>query len=254
MEQIVLSDLTKVELPVMAGQSGQGTLENQLNRVLESLIHLDQCEVRRQFQLESDCRMLKTTISLCPTCLSHIPAAIYSSAGKVWMRKECPKHAHSTCIIENDEAFYFLSNKYQWGRCYAEDRVLRFPAYGESCCGGACDGSATTDLSPSSDYTVQSQNKSCTVLVEVANACNLKRKVCYSDAKGDRVLPISSFKQYMTRLIEQKGVLDSVQLTGGEAILHPQFWDMVDFLYRQDRVLKIYLPTNGILFSRPENA
>jgi uncharacterized radical SAM superfamily Fe-S cluster-containing enzyme len=110
------------------------------------------------------------------------------------------------------------------------------------------------DRTASREFTDQSQNKTCTLLVEITNACNLKCKVCYSDAKGDRVLPLASFEQYMTRLIEQKGGLDSVQLTGGEAVLHPQFWGMVDFLYRDKRVRKIYLPTNGIVFSRPEIA
>jgi uncharacterized radical SAM superfamily Fe-S cluster-containing enzyme len=43
-------------------------------------------------------------------------------------------------------------------------------------------------------------------------------------------------------------LLDSVQLTGGEAALHPEFWDMVAFLHAQ-QVKKIYLPTNGIAFA-----
>lgn len=52
----------------------------------------------------------------------------------------------------------------------------------------------------------------------------------------------------MLRLIERKGALDSVQLTGGEAVLHPEFWEMVSFLHAQS-VKKIYLPTNGIAFA-----
>lgn len=249
-----MSDSTQLRLPVIAGGRPQGALEEQLARLRDGLVHLHEIDVRRQFRLETGCRVLKTTISLCPVCLTHVPAVTYSSSGKVWMKKECPQHGASNCIIENDETFYFLSNKDRWGRCYAKDRILSFPEYGEGCCGGACDGSNTINSPPGMGFTDQSQNKACTVLVEVTNACNLKCKVCYSDAKGDRVLPLASFKQYMTRLIERKGVLDSVQLTGGEAILHPQFWEMVDFLYRDARVLKIYLPTNGILFSRRENA
>src|SRR5204863_4491675 len=98
------------------------------------------------------------------------------------------------------------------------------------------------------EFANQWGNKSCTVLVEVTNACNLACPVCYSDARGNRKMPLASFKQYILRLIEKKGGLDSVQLTGGEAILHPEFWEMVAFLHEQ-RVKKIYLPTNGIAFA-----
>jgi uncharacterized radical SAM superfamily Fe-S cluster-containing enzyme len=45
--------------------------------------------------------------------------------------------------------------------------------------------------------------------------------------------------------------LDSVQVTGGEAALHPQFWEILDFLHAQPGVAKIYLPTNGAAFDRP---
>ena len=65
------------------------------------------------------------------------------------------------------------------------------------------------------DFADQTTNKSCTILVEVTNACNLACPVCYSDARGDRKMPLPVFKDYLLRLIESKGPLDSVQLTGG---------------------------------------
>src|SRR5438045_783342 len=77
----------------------------------------------------------------------------------------------------------------------------------------------------------QNPNKTCTVLVEVTDACNLACAVCYSDAKGNRKLPLDDFKSHITDLVAQKKVLDSVQITGGEAVLHPQFWEMVAFLH-----------------------
>jgi uncharacterized radical SAM superfamily Fe-S cluster-containing enzyme len=61
-------------------------------------------------------------------------------------------------------------------------------------------------------------------------------------------MPLTLFKEYLLQLIERKGPLDSVQLTGGEAVLHPEFWEMVAFLHAQP-VKKIYLPTNGIAFA-----
>jgi len=44
-----------------------------------------------------------------------------------------------------------------------------------------------------------------------------------------------------------------VQLTGGEALLHPEVFEMIAFLHAEPRVKKVYLPTNGILMSKAEH-
>ena len=152
------------------------------------------------------------------------------------MRKRCADHGLSRALIESDLGFYRLSNKDQWGNRFAPDLVTDFPAYQRGCCDDEsceCGGEDQSLDEIASDATPQMPNKSCTVLVEVTNACNLACPVCYSDARGDRKMPLELFKSYMFRLIENKGGLDSVQLTGGEALLHPQFWDMLAFLHAQ---------------------
>lgn len=56
---------------------------------------------------------IKQTISFCATCYKRIPADIYMSDGKVWMRKICSEHGISNTVVENDADFYrdcFLSN------------------------------------------------------------------------------------------------------------------------------------------------
>lgn len=213
------------------------------------LSELSEEAARSLFGALSTDRVLKSTVSLCPDCLDHVPALVVAREGRVLIRKRCETHGASQAVLENDEAFYFLSNKDRSGRRYAEDRILEIPAYSEACCGdGGCGEAAGPDA------TSQASNKSCTILVEVTNACNLACPVCYSDARGDRKMPLDAFRRYMTALIEKKGGLDSVQLTGGEAILHPEFWEMVAFLHAEPRVKKILLPTNGILFVKPETA
>jgi 7,8-dihydro-6-hydroxymethylpterin dimethyltransferase len=217
------------------------------------------------FELGAHTRVLKTTISLCPECLSHVPAIVFTRGGRVLMRKRCAVHGPSLAVLENDERFYFLSNKDVSGRTFAPDRVFDIPPFAapgaSACCaeGETCgptegaqagDGNATG----AADATDQLANKTCTVLVEVTDACNLACPVCYSDAKGNRKMPRADFERYILGLLDKKGGLDSVQLTGGEAMLHPDFWQLVGFLYAEPRVKKIYLPTNGILLARPEVA
>jgi uncharacterized radical SAM superfamily Fe-S cluster-containing enzyme len=173
---------------------------------------------------------------------------VFTRANRVFIRKACRRHGFSEALLENDQEFYHLSNKDRWGRRYADGPEMVFPEFRQGHRGEGCREAAENPA-----FADQWGNKSCTILVEVTNACNLACPVCYSDARGNRKMPLSSFKEYIVHLIERKGDLDSVQLTGGEAVLHPEFWEMVKFLHGQ-RVKKIYLPTNGILFADPQLA
>ncbi len=223
-------------------------LAARLDELRQQLSGMEEKAAVEFFQPKNCERPLKTTISLCADCLDHVPALVFARDGKVFLHKVCDRHGSAEAILENDENFYHLSNKDRWGKCFATDKVMDFPAFAGACgCEGGC--SAPNEM----DFADQMANKSCTILVEVTNACNLACPVCYSDAKGDRKMPLATFKEYILRLIERKGALDSVQLTGGEAVLHPEFWEMVAFLYGQS-VKKIYLPTNGIAFANADIA
>lgn len=218
-----------------------------LESLRKRLVTMNEAATAEFFHLSDFQRLLKTTISLCPDCLAHVPAAVFTRDGRVLLKKVCEHHGFSEAVLENDETFYHLSNKDRWGRSFAEDRAMDFPAFA-----GRCHDEAPAD-GHSADFSDQAGNKSCTILVEVTNACNLACPVCYSDARGDRKMPPAVFKEYILRLIGRKGPLDSIQLTGGEAVLHPEFWEMVAFLHAQP-VKKIYLPTNGIAFADPDMA
>jgi uncharacterized radical SAM superfamily Fe-S cluster-containing enzyme len=227
------------------------SLEARLEILARPLKRLDAAEVRQRFNLPAGCSVLKTTLSLCPECLDHVTAAVYLERGRVLMAKRCPTHGASRALIENDERYYRLSTKDRWGRAYDLSRLDHVPAYGASCCGegSECTTPATTDAA--SDLTDQRTNKSCTILVEITDACNLACRVCYADAKGDRLMPMEEFRRSIGALVAMKGGLDSVQVTGGEAAMHPQFWEMLDFLFAEPRIAKIYLPTNGLAFDKP---
>lgn len=229
------------------------SLESRLGVISGALRALDYREVRNRFEVPAPARLLKTTISLCAECLAHVPAAVFAESGKVVLSKLCPSHGLQLAVLENDERYYFLSNKDRWGRRYAPDRVMDIPVFdsGKSCCGPgeSCEPASTDEWMH--DFSDQRSNKSCTVLVEVTDACNLACRVCYADSRGDRLLPLEMFKRHIRELTTLKGRVDSVQITGGEASLHPQFWEIVAFLHADPNIIKIYLPTNGIEFVRP---
>ena len=243
-------------IPVVVETPEGGCLDTQLKGLSIELQSLDKKAACDEFAVPTGARLLKSTISLCDLCLEHVPAVVFEDHGRVLLHKQCKQHGLRVALLENDVAYYRLSSKDQWGRRYSSGPVVNLPAFK-----GCCTAPAATAQTPRpcsglsrSDSTTQDSNKSCTILVEVTDACNLACRVCYADSKGDRILPFASFKAYIERLVTLKGSLDSIQITGGEASLHPQFWDMIDWLHRHDAVGKIYLPTNGIELSKREIA
>ncbi len=238
-----------------AAGSPSVSFEERLERIAVPLRALDEAGVRARFALRDDDRLIKTTLSLCPDCLAHLPAAVVQRESRILMLKRCDAHGESIATIENDAAFYRISSKDRWGRAYSDIPRLDIPEFdarsGQSCCGPGQSCEPNSAAASTQEFSDQSSNKTCTVLVEITDACNLACRVCYSDSKGDRILPVDTFKRHLIDLVRMKGRLDSVQITGGEASLHPQFWILLEWLCAQDAVGKIYLPTNGLLFNKP---
>ena len=240
-----------IAIPVRVEAPPNEDYDASLERIAAPLRALDAVTVRERFGLEEGDRLLKTTLSLCAECLAHVPAAVFERAGRVLLAKRCGLHGAQLALLESDARFYRLSNKDRWGRRYGEAAVMDIPPFAGSCCGpGEACGSEASAPWPH-DFADQRGNKTCTVLVEITDACNLACRVCYSDSHGDRVLPLAAFQRHVEALVAQKGTLDSVQVTGGEASLHPQFWEMLRWLHAHAGVGKIYLPTNGINFAKP---
>jgi uncharacterized radical SAM superfamily Fe-S cluster-containing enzyme len=239
------------ELTVLNPESRQPStvFDEKLERIAEPLRSVTEEEVRNQFALSGTDVLLKTTISLCPECLGHVPAAVIRRSRRVWMIKRCATHGPSEAILENDADYYLLSSKDRWGRAYADSPRLDIPGF-SSCCGPG-QSCSSPGVGIAGDFSNQMSNKTCTVLVEITDACNLACRVCYSDSRGDRILSLSDFKEHVGGLLKEKGTLDSVQITGGEASLHPQFWEILEWLCSQKRVGRIYLPTNGLILDRP---
>jgi 7,8-dihydro-6-hydroxymethylpterin dimethyltransferase len=233
-------------------ESGAGidTLASRLERLARPLRGMSAGDVEREFALPAGVELLKTTISLCAECLAHVPAAVFVDGGRVFLEKRCATHGPARALLENDARWYRLSNKDRWGRAYATDRTEVVPEFGGACCGPGESCGPAADGAWRPDSTDQRSNKTCTVLVEVTDACNLACRVCYADSKGDRVLSLDAFRAHVGALLDAKGALDSVQLIGGEPTIHPQFWEMLAWLHAEPRIAKIYVATNGIALEK----
>jgi radical SAM protein with 4Fe4S-binding SPASM domain len=84
------------------------------------------------------------------------------------------------------------------------------------------------------------------ISVELTNKCNLRCAYCYTSFM-DREQRLST-AELLETLSEWKDLgLQSLELTGGEVLLHEGFWEIMDFCYNNFR--RVALLTNGTLIT-----
>jgi uncharacterized radical SAM superfamily Fe-S cluster-containing enzyme len=140
-----------------------------------------------------DGRRIKTTTSLCPTCLARIAADVFERDSEIWMDKVCPEHGRFSTLLASDARHY-----------YAADPTVSSLG---SCCGS---GGHCGD---------QTANHSCNMLLEITQRCNLTCPTCYAGSSPERdgFLSLAAFAELLDGLLAKgKGDADLVQLSGGE--------------------------------------
>lgn len=143
-----------------------------------------------------------TTLSLCPVCLTRIPAERRSEGDEVSLVKSCPQHGEFQTPIWRGEPY--LSG---WSRPKMALRIGTHLAPERRGCPFDC------GICPAH------RQQSCTVLIEVTGRCNLACPVCFADA-GPSAAPDPSLETiagwYRTAL-EKSSPHNIIQLSGGEA-------------------------------------
>ena len=182
----------------------------------------------------------KSTRSLCPECLSVLPATLDAEDGRVVMRKACPTHGPFADIVYSDSGMYLRMEQWYFG----DGRGFSNPVQGfgggcpEGC--GICGGhTGHTSLAN----------------VDLTSRCNLSCHVCFADA--NRYPYELSFEQALETLRRLRGQRPApsfaVQFTGGEPTLHPRFLDILSAA-RDLGFSHIQVATNGLRFADPDFA
>lgn len=131
-----------------------------------------------------------TTKSLCPHCLQKIPALKIMRGNDVFIEKICPQHGHFRTVIWRGDPSYGL-----WGMgedAPGPDQNLARERAGCPHDCGLC---------------VQHKARTCTVLIEVTNRCNLNCPVCFASAEKTRL--------FEPDLDEIRAMLEAVVVSGG---------------------------------------
>jgi 7,8-dihydro-6-hydroxymethylpterin dimethyltransferase len=185
-------------------------------------------------------KLLKRTTSRCPTCHTSCPAEVWRTGGipsTVLLKRTCAQHGESAICISSDSRFYWLAHGKSGSACCASSGL---PA-----------GTLGCNATPGDALGIQEKLSTCLALIEIVNSCNLACPTCYADSpvgNGARVdaVPIEDLKRRIQGVIERKGRIEILQLSGGEPTLHPNFFELLRWLHGNSGIQYVLLNTNGV--------
>lgn len=180
--------------------------------------------------------LLKRTLSKCPVCLSSIPAEVFRRDNKILMIKECKEHGKFETLLANDQRFYHLSQG-------APENA--------SCCNSTC---GCNDSKTSDPFETLS---SCVALIEIVDSCNLKCPTCFAASPwgvDDEVdcITFENFQKRVQGVIDRKGFIDILQLSGGEPTIHPQFIKFLQWAIDNKEIGYVLINTNLVRIAKDE--
>jgi uncharacterized radical SAM superfamily Fe-S cluster-containing enzyme len=184
--------------------------------------------------------LLKKTVTRCPDCKVRCPAEVWRDGNEVRMHKFCPTHGEQTICISSDSRFYWLAHGNPENQC---------------CGGTACSAAdGTTRGVLGRNATAVRANEpfetlsTCLALIEIVHSCNLSCPTCYADSPRGPVdaVPLVELQRRIQGVIDRKGKIEILQLSGGEPTLHPQFFELVTWAQSNPGIDYLLLNTNGV--------
>ena len=197
--------------------------------------------------------LLKRTTSRCPVCKQACPAEVWRTGGipaKVLLKRTCPEHGEASVCIASDARFYWLARGKDDNSCDCGPG---------GCCSadGSNSGTLGRNADPGAALGVMEKLSTCLALIEIVNSCNLSCPTCYADsplgtsARLDAV-PLDQLQRRIQGVIDRKGSIEILQLSGGEPTLHPQFFDLLRWLHANPGIDYVLLNTNGVRIAHDE--
>jgi uncharacterized radical SAM superfamily Fe-S cluster-containing enzyme len=126
------------------------------------------------------------------------------------------------------------------------------PSPGQACCtaAGAVAGTLGRNANGHGDAPFEKLS-TCLALIEIVNSCNLSCPTCYADSPAGvgeylDAVPLADLQRRIQGVIDRKGGIEILQLSGGEPTLHPQFIDLVEWVQAHPDIDYLLLNTNGV--------
>lgn len=182
--------------------------------------------------------VIDTISSLCPKCGKPAQAKVFDREGKVYQRSECACHQATDDLIFSDAGLFRRLE--EWNKLVFPVVRPADPLPARSCC----------------DPNMASQNEPCLAVMDITNRCNFKCPVCFAEAKGEGshyFLEMETVVKMLKALLNRPVPCRSVQFSGGEPTLHPEFPKILRTA-RDLGFTHLQVATNGSRFVDPDYA
>ena len=203
--------------------------------------------------LSSGFKLLKRTRSRCPSCRRLCPAEVRRVEGQpseIHLWRVCPEHGEATVSIASEARFYWESH----GRPENADC---------GCAGAACrasDGQAVGTLGINAVGRGGSPFETlstCLALIEIVHSCNLPCPTCYAGSPMSNpgtvdAVPLPELQSRIEAVIDRKGGIEILQLSGGEPTLHPRFLELLEWAQEHPRIDYVLVNTNGVRIAQDD--
>jgi uncharacterized radical SAM superfamily Fe-S cluster-containing enzyme len=223
-----------------------------LNRRLSVPIKMNFQPTLSALKLQDE--LLKRTTSRCPVCHTSCPAEVWRTGGiasKIFLKRTCSEHGVANVCIASDARFYWLAQGKAENSCGCGPN---------SCCSadGTNIGTLGRNAEPGDALGVMEKLSTCLALIEIVHSCNLSCPTCYADSPlgaGQKVdaVPLENLQQRIQGVIDRKGKIEILQLSGGEPTLHPRFFELLRWLQQHPKIDYVLLNTNGVRIARDEH-
>lgn len=180
---------------------------------------------------------MEFTNSLCPECMSVIPAKIVSRNGKVFLLKHCKEHGEQWEILEHDLRYH--QRKRLFDKAGSSSSVQTSVNKG---CPFDC------GLCPMHDQ------HTCIGLIEITDHCDLECPTCYaaSEKGNNSFLTLETVEEMLDFYVASEGgTAEILQISGGEPTTHPQLLDILRMACSKP-VKCVMLNTNGLRIAHDE--
>jgi len=180
-----------------------------------------------------DYTFLGATQSLCPECLTLVPAKIVERHGRIYFRKRCPKHGPREDFVCSDVRWFDRTGYSLPGKVPSAFGVEPERGCPYDC--GLC---------------IEHEQHTCIGLLEITSSCNLECPMCFAvSGPGGEHLSADDCRRAIDRLVEVEGQPEILQLSGGEPTIHPDFLDVFEYACAQPIDI-VMINTNGIRLAR----
>jgi len=177
---------------------------------------------------------LGITHSVCSICRQLVPAKIVVKDTKVCFEKFCPTHGLEHSEIYGDVEQYLRNQRYvkpAW-------TPVEFAGDSSKSCTDGC------GLCP------RHEQHLCMPIIEITSRCDLNCPVCLVNAGKNSDMTLEELNRIVDGLIRAERQIDVLTISGGEPLIHPRLFDMIDAVMSHSEIIRASISTNGLTLLR----